>query len=567
VLRFAAGLTLTPVFMLIRVRNLMLASPTPTRRGLIFLVSFGMAVGTTHLSRANGGDAAERAREQAHEASERAREQAKQAAERASEQAKKSAEQTSEEARKSETVSKEDGRVTDEDGARRLTQKQPTGNTSAKTRYEDDDRPPTTMLELVRRLVSSPKARPAPLDLPHIPHANTEVLAVGMTSAGKAKARELGFVVGHSSNLARLHMRVTRLIAPAGFDAISARDLLRSEATAEQLALNYFYRPYRFASRNNNQKELRVPGMRRATVGGCDMARCYARSMMNWERQSTTCARNVRVGIIDTSVDTAHPAFKGRNVRIGSFLPSGTTRTVNWHGTGVLAVLGGDPNSGTPGLIPFSDFYVADVYHADNDGQPIADTFSLISALNWMSGEDVKIINMSMSGPHDALLQNAIADLSAKGVLLVAAAGNEGPAAPPSYPAAYPQVIAVTAVGKDFRSYSLANHGEYIDVAAPGIGIWTALPNAMEGYQSGTSFAAPHVTAIIAGMYSRVSVKTKDAFLRQMTFRDLGQPGRDRIYGRGLVLASGVCNGGQWVTEVVRADPVSSNLAPPPAGR
>jgi hypothetical protein len=515
-----------------------------------------MAAGGSYLSQANARDSGERAREQAQQAAERAKEQAEQAARRTTEGTRKSTEQASDDDRKTDSGANADGKGTSDDGRNKLTPSQQTGRVTDKARGDDDDRPPATMLELVRRLVSPQKGRAPALDLPNIPHVNTEVLAVGLTREGLAKAHALGFSVGHSANLGRLHMRVTRLFAPPGFDAISARDLLRREAPAEQLALNYFYRPYRFAGRDSEQ-EIRVPGMRRATVGGCDAARCYARSIMNWEPQSAACARNVRVGIIDTSVDTAHPAFKGRNVHIGSFLPTGTTRTVNWHGTGVLAVLGGDLNSGTPGLIPLADFFVADVYHADKDGQPIADTVSLISALNWMGGEGVKIVNMSMSGPSDTLLQKAIADLSAKGVIFVAAAGNEGPAAPPSYPAAYAQVIAVTAVGKDLRSYSLANHGDYIDVAAPGVGIWTALPNAMEGYQSGTSFATPHVTAIIAAMYDRVSTKTKDAFLREMTIRDLGQPGRDSVYGRGLVLASGVCNGGHWVTEVVHADPAT----------
>jgi subtilisin family serine protease len=114
-------------------------------------------------------------------------------------------------------------------------------------------------------------------------------------------------------------------------------------------------------------------------------------------------------------------------------------------------------------------------------------------------------------------------------------------------------VIAVTAVGKDLRSYSYANHGDYIDVAAPGIGIWTAFPNAMEGLSSGTSFAAPHVTAVVAALYNQVPAKTKDSFLRAMRFRDLGPPGPDPIYGRGLIVASRVCDRGSWITEVVRA--------------
>ena len=67
--------------------------------------------------------------------------------------------------------------------------------------------------------------------------------------------------------------------------------------------------------------------------------------------------------------------------------------------------------------------------------------------------------------------------------------------------------------------------------------IWTALPDVLEGYQSGTSFAAPHVTAILAAIHGRVHDRSKEGFLRALAIRDLGQAGRDRIYGRGLVMA------------------------------
>ena len=118
--------------------------------------------------------------------------------------------------------------------------------------------------------------------------------------------------------------------------------------------------------------------------------------------------------------------------------------------------------------------------------------------------------------------------------------------------------MAVTAV----RGYIHANHGEYIDIAAPGVNIWTALANALEGYQSGTSFAAPHVTAILAAVQGRVRDKSKEGYLRAVSTRDLGPPGRDNIYGRGLALAPAACshdeNPGGWITSVVAPSPKAS---------
>jgi subtilisin family serine protease len=201
--------------------------------------------------------------------------------------------------------------------------------------------------------------------------------------------------------------------------------------------------------------------------------------------------------------------------------------------------------SGTPGLIPDAQFEIADIFHADADGEPASDTLSMLRAFDWLEVKNVNIINMSLSGPQDDLVRKAIEKLSAKGILFVAAAGNDGPAAGPSYPAAYGSVIAVTAVGKDMQSYRYANRGTYIDIAAPGVAIWTALPGSKEGYHSGTSFATPYVTATLATIYSRHAIKSKPEALNQMSFRDLGAPGRDPIYGEGLLVAPATCGGNQ----------------------
>jgi subtilisin family serine protease len=169
------------------------------------------------------------------------------------------------------------------------------------------------------------------------------------------------------------------------------------------------------------------------------------------------------------------------------------------------------------------------------------DTVSLLRALTWLEAQGVKLINMSFAGPEDELVKDQIAEISAKGIVLVAAAGNGGPVAAPAYPAAYPQVIAVTAVTKELRNYRYANRGEHIDVAAPGTGIWAAVPGGREGSHSGTSFAAPHVTGIIAVMPQENLTGNKDELLDSMPVIDLGTPGRDPVYGRGLLVAPSFC--------------------------
>jgi subtilisin family serine protease len=160
-----------------------------------------------------------------------------------------------------------------------------------------------------------------------------------------------------------------------------------------------------------------------------------------------------------------------------------------------------------------------------------------------MSGSGVKLVNMSFSGPQDDLVQVRIKTMRERGFVFTAAAGNEGPAATPTYPAAYPEVVAVTAVTKDLHVYPSANRGAQIDLAAPGVGIWTAAPDAREGYRTGTSFATPFATAVLALQRPDTEYASKDELLDHLKTVGLGPPGRNPIYGRGLVQAPSECPG------------------------
>ena len=371
-------------------------------------------------------------------------------------------------------------------------------------------------------------------------YVSHEILATDLIPAAIETARRLGFKIDASPLLSNLNGAVIRLTIPKGFDLGQARALLQKALPNETFALNRLYRLYRTAS------DLEPERTELATLPGrpavpCKGDRCFGRQAIHWQDTLQACSSGLRIGVIDTGIDHEHPAFTGRRINNGNFVPAGKSRAPNWHGTGVLAVLAGEPKSGTPGLIPNADFFVADVFFADANGEFATDTVSLLKALDWMHAFDVKLINMSFAGPRDELVQKAIERMSASGVLFVAAAGNEGPAAVPSYPAAYKQVIAVTAVNKDLRSYRHANRGDYIDVAAPGVDIWTAVPDRREGYHTGTSFAAPYATAVLASVYRSIARPQKDEVLNRLATLDLGPPGRDPIYGRGLLMAPTDC--------------------------
>lgn len=412
-------------------------------------------------------------------------------------------------------------------------------------RGDDHDGPPRTVLEMLKRLTTPHRSKSGSLGLStninSSPRGRNEILAVNLTARGAKRARRLGFQVRGSMHNGPLNGRVTRLAPPPGMRAGRARDLMRGGQPGEQFALNQRYKLYHPARKDRTDFDRRSVPTRRAPPR-CSGDRCFARQVIRWHSGIEVCARNLKVGVIDTQVDNQHPAFARANMQLGVFLPEGTRSANAWHGTGVLALLAGAPESGTPGLIPKANFYVASVFTQDDNGDMTTDTVSLLSALEWMRAFDVKIINMSFSGPKDDLVEEAIERMHREGVQFVAAVGNDGPSAAPSYPASYQPVIAVTAISKELRNYPYANRGERVDLAAPGVDIWSAVPGAREGYHTGTSFAAPYVTAMLATIYNQTHVRQKQNLLDQLTVIDLGPKGRDPIYGRGLMVTPASCS-------------------------
>jgi minor extracellular protease Epr len=374
--------------------------------------------------------------------------------------------------------------------------------------------------------------------------SSSEILAINLTEEAARTAGRLGFKVAKHTNLPSLGVSVAQLNPPKGMDTVKASEYLRAQLPGQDFSLNQNYRLYQAATGSHEPPEgVVVSGPRRASKQEACIPRehCYGSSMIRWNADIQSCARGVKVGVIDTGVDLDHPTFSEHKVIVTHVLPDGQVPAGNWHGTGVLAMLAGDPLSGTPGLIPDARIYMADVFFPDSEGFPMSNTMAMLRALDLMERYEVEVVNMSVSGPADKQVRKAIERMAKRGVIFVAAAGNEGPAAPAAYPAAYPPVIAVTAVDSELRSYRYANRGPYVSVSAPGVKIWTALPNAKEGYQSGTSFAAPYVTAIAAALYpqmpDRKGGRNKETMLKLFNYRRPSEPGARNIYGRGLIMA------------------------------
>ncbi|MBA2770822.1 MAG: S8 family serine peptidase, partial [Sphingomonas sp.] len=147
---------------------------------------------------------------------------------------------------------------------------------------------------------------------------------------------------------------------------------------------------------------------------------------------------------------------------------------------------------------------------------------AVVRALNWLAGKRTQVINISLVGPPNRLLARAIQSVRSHGIQVVAAVGNDGPAAPPQYPASYPGVVAVTGVDARGRAIPEAGKASHLDFAAPGADMAAALPDNGYAKVRGTSFAVPLVASRLAlsGSLQRLAQEAR--------------PGRGRV-GRGIV--------------------------------
>jgi hypothetical protein len=214
------------------------------------------------------------------------------------------------------------------------------------------------------------------------------------------------------------------------------------------------------------------------------------------------------------------------------------------HGTAIASILVGRYSGGGGGLLPSAELAVANVFDADPNGTPIADVVALVRGLDWLLGRGTTVINMSFAGNANGVVALALRRAMARHAIVLAAAGNGGPTAPPAFPAAEPGVIAVTAVDSRSQPYADANRGDYVEFAAPGVRIWTPGPTSPGSYHTGTSFAVPFVTAAAAARLANGASADADRLADSLakTAIDLGQPGKDAIFGHGLIQSANPCS-------------------------
>lgn len=266
----------------------------------------------------------------------------------------------------------------------------------------------------------------------------------------------------------------------------------------------------------------------------------HARGAMGWRNAKSACGRGVRLGMIDSGVDVKHSALKGQNIKFRSFHSKGRTQGPKVHGTAVATMLVGKSKWG--GLLPGAELLAASMFETKKNGKKSGSGRGLLKSLNWLAKSKVHAVNLSVAGTDNKVLRLAFDRAQKQGMVLVAAAGNWGRADKPAYPAAYNHVVAVTAVNSRKLIYSHANTGKYIDFAAPGVRIFTAVPGGTK-VMSGTSFASPYIAALLAAEIAYKGRK-KSSTLRKALGRksvDLGKKGKDTVFGYGFVKIQPKC--------------------------
>ncbi|MEO1138419.1 MAG: S8 family serine peptidase [Pseudomonadota bacterium] len=258
----------------------------------------------------------------------------------------------------------------------------------------------------------------------------------------------------------------------------------------------------------------------------------YADTMMSWRKGG--CRAHAPIGIIDTGIDTSSPALADARIRTKAFFEGQAAPAT--HGTDVATVLAG------PNRLRNATIYGANVFGQRDAQGLMAGADALVRALDWLAEEDVRFVNLALAGPYNKLLDLAVERATARGMILVAAVGNDGPEVDPLYPAGFDRVIAVTAVDAQGRIYRNAIRGPHVDVAAPGVDVLVSSGRGTR-FVTGTSIATPFVTARLAADPSLRSTRQVSVVRNRLaaTSAELGPNGRDPTFGYGLALAKDIC--------------------------
>lgn len=252
---------------------------------------------------------------------------------------------------------------------------------------------------------------------------------------------------------------------------------------------------------------------------------------------SIATGRDILVAVIDSNIDAGHPDLARAVVE--RYDATGASPKADAHGTAIAGII--SAGGMVRGIAPGARLLGVTTFMSNSrEAAPETSTLILLKGLDWSITHGARVLNLSFAGPRDELVHKALRAALDRRAVAVAAAGNGGPSAPPAFPAAYDEVIAVTAVDAIDGLYAKANRGAYIAVAAPGVDVLVASTGSGHDLKSGTSFAAAYVSGIVALMLERNPGLTTAAVRHTLTLSafDLGRPGFDPEFGAGRANAA-----------------------------
>lgn len=357
----------------------------------------------------------------------------------------------------------------------------------------------TRIRELIRANRTSIEADPN-----GAPMVRSQLVAVSPSAETLARVAAAGFTVVEQRTLEGLGLDVVVLSAPNGLSTARALRRLRALDPNGSYDYNHIY-----------MESGEVEATPNAPVA---------------KNSSSSVNANTRLGLIDSGVEKEHPVFHSTNIHSwgceGEAHPSA-------HGTAVASLMVGQGEKFRSAAAG-ATLYAADVYCGQATGGALN---AIAQAFSWLAQEHVPVINISLVGPPNILLEQLVRATLARGHLIVAAVGNDGPAAAPLYPAGYPGVIGVTAVDAKDRVLVEAARGKQVSFAAPGADMAAATVANSYAAVRGTSFAAPIVAGLLAACMEKPDVQAAEIAVEKLSAQamDLGSRGPDKNYGKGLV--------------------------------
>jgi subtilisin family serine protease len=267
-----------------------------------------------------------------------------------------------------------------------------------------------------------------------------------------------------------------------------------------------------------------------AAASTADGAQYVVSKLHLLEAHRISTGEDVLVAVIDSKIDTAHPdlagVFAGENDVIGTAGPP------HPHGTAMAGAIAA--HGRLVGVAPRVRLLAVRAFSGTDDSAQ-GTTFNILKGFDWAASRGARVVNMSFAGPPDPMLHEMISRAHARGMVLVAAVGNAGPRSPPLYPAAYAEVIGVTATDADDRLLPQANRGPQVALAAPGVDVLADAPEGRFQLTSGTSVASAHVSGVAALVLARDPALSPAELRRRLIAAARPLPGMRRDVGAGVV--------------------------------